>query len=59
MVGYFTVNAIQNNGFVDWDWLLKQEAVESKSFTKHISFDKPILIKMNGHENKGIIFKPE
>jgi len=39
--------------------LLEQEAVESKIYTKHIRFNKPILIKMNGHENKGIIFKPE
>jgi hypothetical protein len=59
MVGYFTVNSIQNNGFVDWDWLLAQDAVESKTYTKHVRFKKPIVIKMNGHENKGIILKPE
>ena len=59
MVGYFTVNTVQKNGFVDWDWLLAQDAAESKSFTKHIRFKKPIIIKMNGHENKGIILKPE
>jgi len=59
MVGYFTVNSVQKNGFVDWDWLLTQEALENKSYTKHIRFEKPIIIKMNGHENKGIILKPE
>jgi CheY-like chemotaxis protein len=59
MVGYFTVNSVQKNGFVDWDWLLEQDAVESKAYTKHIRFKKPIVIKMNGHENKGIILKPE
>jgi len=59
MVGYFTVNSIQNTGFVDWDWLLEQESVESKVYTKHIRFKKPIIVKMNGHENKGIILKPE
>ncbi len=58
MVGYFTVNTIQHNGFVDWDWLLAQDTIESRTYTKHLRFDKPILIKMNGHSNKGIIFKP-
>lgn len=58
MVGYFTVNTIQNNGFVDWDWLLSRDAVESRAYTKHLRFDKPLIIKMNGHSNKGIILKP-
>jgi hypothetical protein len=59
MIGYFTINEVQNNGFVDWNWLLKQKAVESKVFTKHVRFENPIVVKMNGHENKGIIYKPE
>ena len=58
MVGYFSVNSVQNNGFVDWDWLLSQEAVETKAYTKHIRFSKPLIVKMNGRENKGIILKP-
>jgi CheY-like chemotaxis protein len=58
MVGYFTINSAQQNGFVDWDWLLAQDAVERKTYTKHVRFKKPIVIKMNGHENKGIIIKP-
>jgi len=59
MIGYFTVNPVQNNSFVDWDWLLNKESVESKIYTKHIRFKKPIIIKMNGHDNKGLILKPE
>ena len=58
-VGYFTVNSFQRNGFLDWDWILEQKSIESKIYTKHIRFDNPIIIKMNGHENKGIIYKPE
>jgi hypothetical protein len=59
MVGYFTINSVQNNGFVDWNWLLKQQPVEQKNYTKLIRFANPLVIKMNGHENKGIILKPE
>ena len=59
MIGYFTVNNISDKGFVDWDWLLTQKPVEVKEFTRLIRFEKPIVIKMNGHQNKGIIMKPE
>ncbi len=58
MIGYFTINSSSSNGFIDWDWLLAQDAIESKTYTRHIRFKKPIVIKMNGHENKGIIIKP-
>jgi hypothetical protein len=58
MVGYFSVNLFQKNAFVDWDWLLSQKAVETKKYTKHIRFKNPLIVKMNGHENKGIILKP-
>lgn len=58
MIGYFTVNS-EKSGIINWEWILNQKPVESKKFTKHIKFDKPITIKMNGQENKGIILKPE
>ena len=59
MIGYFTVNSYKNEGFVDWDWLLQNKETESLQYTVHLSLKKPITIKMNGQENKGIILKPE
>jgi len=59
MVGYFTVNSFKKEGLIDWDWLLQHETKESLKYTAHISLDKPVTIKMNGQENKGIILKPE
>lgn len=58
-VGYFTVNPHLNQGNVDWDWLLSIKPNESQSLTHHIRFEKEIIIKMNGHQNQGIILKPE
>jgi hypothetical protein len=58
MVGYFTVNLEKEMGFLDWDWLLKQTPVETKQYTRHVRFENPIIIKMNGHSNKGVIYKP-
>jgi CheY-like chemotaxis protein len=59
MVGYFTINAKMKQGFVDWDWLLAQPAVEEKEYTRHLCFENPVLVKINGHQNRGVILKPE
>jgi len=59
MVGYFTVNSLYNKGYVNWDWLLNVEPIAQKKYTKHLQFTNPLLLKMNGHKNKGIILKPE
>ncbi len=57
-VGYFTVNSLSGLGFIDWDWLLAQEPIEERAFTRHLRFDRPITAKINGHRNKGVVLKP-
>ena len=59
MVGYFTVNSKNESDFLDWQWLLSREPVESGTAVRHLRFNRPIIVKMNGHENKGVILKPE
>jgi CheY-like chemotaxis protein len=59
MIGYFTINPQADQGYLDWDWLLSREAVERFAFTRHIRFDNPLTIRMNGHAGKGVILKPE
>jgi CheY-like chemotaxis protein len=59
MVAYFTVNSKMQQGFIDWDWLLQQPPLEEKQYTRHLHFETPIVVKINGHQNKGIILKPE
>jgi len=57
-VGYFTVDASHKIGFIDWDWLLSQPAVEEMEFAKHLKFKSPVSVRINGHKNIGIILKP-
>ncbi|MGE5409312.1 MAG: hypothetical protein ACM3MI_00005, partial [Clostridiales bacterium] len=57
-VGYFTVNSQQNQGFIDWNWLSCQKIASEAAYTKHLRFDRPITVKLNGHQNKGVILKP-
>ena len=57
-VGYFTVDASHKIGFIDWDWLSSQKAVEELKFAKHLKFKSPVSVRINGHKNIGIILKP-
>ena len=57
-IGYFTVNTNNKGSDIDWEWLRKHKAIEEKTFTKHIRLKKPLTIKMNAHENLGVILKP-
>jgi len=59
MISYFSVNAFKDEGFIDWDWLLEQPVVSGKKYTKHVRLENPLIIKMNGQQNKGIILKPD
>lgn len=56
-VSYFTVNQFLEQGFIDWEWLEAIKPIEEKEYTKHVRLETPLLIKINGRENKGIIFK--
>ncbi len=58
-IGYFTVNSTTQDGFVSWEWLRSRPAQEEKRFVRHIRLPKPIVAKIDGHQNKGIILKPE
>jgi CheY-like chemotaxis protein len=57
-VGYFTVNPDAGDGFVDWDWLAAQPAVDEASCVRHLRFDRPVVVKMNGKTNTGVILRP-
>jgi CheY-like chemotaxis protein len=59
MVAYFTVNSLRKKGYINWDWLLSVAPYAQKTYTKHLQFNDPLLLKMNGHKNKGIIMKPD
>jgi CheY-like chemotaxis protein len=57
-VGYFTINPELGEGFVDWDWLSAQPAVGEGNFARHLHFEEPLNVTMNGRRNQGIVFKP-
>jgi hypothetical protein len=58
-IGYFTVNQEMGEGFVDWDWLADCAAVDEIGPVRHVRFDSPVMVTMNGTTQHGIIRKPE
>ena len=54
-VGYFTVNSRKQDGFLDWPWLRSLSAGEEKTYTRHIRLAAPIAMKIDGHQNRGVI----
>ena len=57
-VGYFTVNPDAGEGFVDWDWLASSTALEENTCVRHLRFNDPLVVVMNGKTSQGMIFKP-
>ena len=58
-IGYFTVNPDAGEGFVDWQWLAAQPAVEEHGCVRHLRFASPLVVLMNGKTSQGMIFKPD
>ena len=57
-VGYFTVNPFKGDGWFDEAFLNAQPAVEETEYLRHVHFDAPITIKMDGKKSLGVVLKP-
>jgi hypothetical protein len=58
-IGYFTVNPDAGEGFLDWQWLAEQPAVEEHGCVRHLQLAQPVRVVMNSKTSQGVIVKPE
>lgn len=58
-VGYFTINPFINDGLFDSDFLQSQPALFETEYLRHIRFENPMVIKINGKKSKGVVLKPD
>jgi hypothetical protein len=58
-VGYFTINDFMNDGIYDQAYLNSLPAVEETKYLRHVRFEKPIVVKMDGKRKLGVVMKPE
>ena len=54
-VGYFSVNQESQEDTIIWDKLIGQKVVENGEFFKHVRFDNPLLIRMDGKKGMAVI----
>ncbi len=57
-IGYYTVNPSKGDGMLDWKWLQQQQAACEEGPVRCVRFEQPVVVKMNGKNNEGIILKP-
>ncbi len=57
-VGYMTINPFIDDGFYDHEYLAARDAFFEDQYIRHIRFDSPMCIQIDGRKNKGVIYKP-
>lgn len=58
-VGYFTINAYMGDGVYQQDFLDGLVAVEETKFLRHVHFETPITVKMDGKKKIGVVMMPD
>ena len=58
-VGYFTINTYANDGIFQQEVLDSMEAVTETTYVRHVRFDRPLKIMMDGKKQKGVVVMPD
>lgn len=58
-VGYFTINAYINDGLYRQNLLDSMPAINETQYVRHVRFEKPLKIMMDGKKQKGVVMLPE
>lgn len=54
-VGYFSIQHYTEKNFINWDKLENQNIIERTRYFKHIRFEKPVHVKMDGRNRLAAI----
>ena len=57
-VGYFTINTYTGDGVLQKELLDQMPAVEETEFVRHVRFDNPLKIMMDGKKQQGVVLLP-
>ncbi len=57
-VGYFTINPFINDGFYDVEFLNNMDHIYQDEYIRHVHFEEPLHIMIDGRAHKGAIMKP-
>jgi hypothetical protein len=54
-VGYFSINQSSQDGYVNWEKLKAAQIVEEGSYFRHIRFEKPLIVRMDGKNRMAVV----
>ncbi len=57
-ISYFSVSFRKGTGTLDTEWLTGSPAAQETQFLRHLSWDDPLEIVVNGKSRVGVIMKP-
>ena len=57
-VGYFTINTYTGDGVMQTDLLDRMPAVEETEYVRHVRFERPLKIMMDGKKQTGVVLLP-
>ena len=57
-VGYFTINTYTGDGVFQRDILDAMPAIEETAHVRHVRFDRPLKIMMDGKKQQGVVLLP-
>ena len=58
-VGYFTINTYTGDGVFQKEVLDSMPAVQETEYVRHVRFDKPLKIMMDGKKQTGVVLLPQ
>jgi hypothetical protein len=57
-VGYFTINPFIDDGYYDLEFLDSQPAIYENDVVRHVRFEEPLEVAIDGKQNFGVVLKP-
>jgi len=54
-VGYFSIQPEFSKSFIRWDVLKQQKVVDQTKYFRHVHFDKPLVVSMDGKKRIAVI----
>ena len=57
-VGYFTINTYTGDGVIQKEILDSMPAIEETEYVRHVRFDRPLKVMMDGKKQTGVVLLP-
>ena len=58
-IGYFSIQHNSRNEFVDWNELEKQKLITESKYFKHVRFNKPLNVVMEGKKQYSLVYSTD